>query len=725
MQAPHHQPSIRAERRRQWPRSGTVAVALVAAFVAQVTFAPPAPATEHTDGKVRCAPAEMTLDGDCVQQGPIEEPIAPSPDPSAVATPVVTATTTCELDANEIATHTLRVDAPEGSTTDPVDGATIDLMTKAPLRVTVHWAGDDFTVAIEPGACASLPTSPTSPTSAPQKSPRVVVAKAATSKDVTAPAAIVPTVGLGSAASFAVLAGSTITNTGPTTISGDIGLHPGTAVTGFGSVTQTGTLHVADAVASGAKSALATAYDDAAARPSSIIATELGGQTLLPGVYSSASGTFGVTGALILDGQNDPSAVWIFQTASTLITAVGSSVAFINGGSYCNVFWKVGSSATIQAATQFKGTIMALSSITLVTGARVDGRALARNGAVTMDTNVVTRAACGALPPPTPTPTPSLTPTPTPTPTPSVTPTVTPTPSVAPTVTPTVTPSANPTVTPSVTPTPSTVPTATATATTRPSATPSVTPTVLITSSPTPGPTPSDVTPSPPVTRSPRTGPPPLIGAPTTGAASGGSVGVPWLMSIATGPAEASPVQAPFRFAPLATGAVPLRAPPIVVPLSIRIPSLDVDAPLLGVGMTSERVMDAPMGSTDWRKGFWYRGGSVPGDPGTATIAGHVSGGAGSVFARLGEVRAGDAIVVHDARIGRNVRFIVSATRIYPVDEIGRAALTRIYGSGPVNGHRAQAAPDGGSHLTLITCAGDLTDSGYDHRLVVFAERSN
>jgi hypothetical protein len=210
-------------------------------------------------------------------------------------------------------------------------------------------------------------------------------------------------VGLGTATSFAVLAGQTITNTGSTTITGDVGLHPGTATPGWASVTQSGALHVNDAVAAQAKVDLVTAYNDAAGRtPVTTVATELGGQLLQAGVYTSASGTFGLTGGLTLDAAGDPSAVFIFQTASTLITASVSSVNLINGADACNVFWKVGSSATLGTGTLFKGSILALTSVTLTTAARIDGRALARNGAVTMDTNTITRGACAAAPTATP-----------------------------------------------------------------------------------------------------------------------------------------------------------------------------------------------------------------------------------------------------------------------------------------------------------------------------------
>ncbi|MEU4605549.1 ice-binding family protein [Kribbella sp. NPDC023972] len=197
---------------------------------------------------------------------------------------------------------------------------------------------------------------------------------------------------LGTAADFAVLAGSTITNTGPTTINGDLGLSPGTAVTGFPPGQVNGTVHVADAVALQAKNDLAAAYDDAAARPTTAtVGVELGGTTKTPGVYESPAGTFGITGTLTLDAQGDPNAVFIFKAASTLITASASSVTLVNGAQASNVFWKVGSSATLGTYSTLRGTIMALASITVTTGVTVDGRTLARTAAVTLDSDTITR----------------------------------------------------------------------------------------------------------------------------------------------------------------------------------------------------------------------------------------------------------------------------------------------------------------------------------------------
>ncbi len=217
-------------------------------------------------------------------------------------------------------------------------------------------------------------------------------------------------VGLGTAESFAVLAGSEITNTGPSVLSGDLGIAPGSAVTGFppGLVTG-GTAHVTDGVARQAKDDLTTAYDDAAGRSTTVdvTGTDLGGRTLVSGVYSHTSG-MQLTGTVTLDAQGDPDAVFVFQAGSTLVTASSSTVALVNGASPCNVYWQVGSSATLGTGTDFVGTIMALTSATLDTGADVEGRVLARNGAVTLDTNDITAPSCAAAPtptPPTPTPT--------------------------------------------------------------------------------------------------------------------------------------------------------------------------------------------------------------------------------------------------------------------------------------------------------------------------------
>ncbi len=202
-------------------------------------------------------------------------------------------------------------------------------------------------------------------------------------------------VNLRSASNFAVLAGSTITNTGASKITGDVGLYPGTSYTGSASVIMNGTVYLANTVASVAKTDLTTAYNDAAGRSNvTRISTELGGSILTPGVYDSADGKFQITGTLTLDAQGDPNAVFIFKTASTLITAVGSDINLINDATSCQVFWKVGSSATLGANSNFVGSILALTSITANNSANIEGQLLARNGAVTLENNTITKAIC-------------------------------------------------------------------------------------------------------------------------------------------------------------------------------------------------------------------------------------------------------------------------------------------------------------------------------------------
>ena len=214
---------------------------------------------------------------------------------------------------------------------------------------------------------------------------------------VPAASAAQPAVSMGTTSSFAVLAATTVTNTGPSVVSGNLGLSPGTSVTGFPPATVVnGTQHVTDAVAGKAQNDLVTAYNDAAGRiPATTDNTDLGGQNLVAGVYK-ASSSMQLTGTVTLNGQNNANAVFIFQAGSTLTTASSSRVVLVNGAQACNVFWQVGSSATLGTATAFVGSILALASDTLNTGATVNGRVLARTGAVTLDDNVITAATCAA-----------------------------------------------------------------------------------------------------------------------------------------------------------------------------------------------------------------------------------------------------------------------------------------------------------------------------------------
>ncbi|MBU3160310.1 DUF3494 domain-containing protein [Clostridium frigoris] len=191
---------------------------------------------------------------------------------------------------------------------------------------------------------------------------------------------------------FAILAGTTITNTGKTSIDGSVGLFPGTAFTGQESASVNGNKQLAKAAALNAKNDLITAYNDAdETKNVTRIPTELGGTTLTPGTYDSASGTFEITGNLVLDSQGDPNAVFIFKAASTLVTASNSSVTLIHSAQACQTFWKVGSSATLGTNSSIVGHIVALTSITANTGAKVRGQLVARNGAVTLDSNTITK----------------------------------------------------------------------------------------------------------------------------------------------------------------------------------------------------------------------------------------------------------------------------------------------------------------------------------------------
>ncbi len=197
---------------------------------------------------------------------------------------------------------------------------------------------------------------------------------------------------LGGAGPLVVLAGSTVTSTGATALSGDLGVSPGTAVTGFPPATLTGTIHAGDAAAATAMANLTTAYNDAAGRTVGpvTVAGNLGGLTLPPGLYKSTSSLAISSGDLTLDAQGDANAVFLFQIASTLTTSSGRAVILAGGAKAANVYWQVGSSATLGTSSVFKGTILANQSITLSTGASLNGRALARIGAVTLAGNVVT-----------------------------------------------------------------------------------------------------------------------------------------------------------------------------------------------------------------------------------------------------------------------------------------------------------------------------------------------
>lgn len=218
----------------------------------------------------------------------------------------------------------------------------------------------------------------------------LVVLAVATITTGVAHAADQASVNLGAAANFGVLAGTTVTSTGLTNVTGDLGVSPGNAVTGFPPGTVTGTEHINDTTAAQAQTDLTTAYNNLAGRTGATnVSGNIGGQTLTPGLYKSTSSLEISSGDLTLDAQGNASAIFIFQIASTLTTTTDRKVILTGSANAFNVFWQVGSSATIGTNSTFKGNILAYASITLTTGATLEGRALARTGAVTLDTTSV------------------------------------------------------------------------------------------------------------------------------------------------------------------------------------------------------------------------------------------------------------------------------------------------------------------------------------------------
>jgi hypothetical protein len=209
---------------------------------------------------------------------------------------------------------------------------------------------------------------------------------------------------LGAAGAFAVLGSSTVTNTGPSVVNGDLGVSPGAAVVGFPPGIVNGTIHAADAASLAAQNSIVTAYNALAGQPcdTDLTGQDLGGMTLIPGAYCFSTSAQ-LTGTLTLNGLGNPGAVWVFQIGSTLTTASNSQVLFLNSGRSCGTFWQVGSSATLGTTTGFAGNILALASVTLNTGATNSGAVFARNGAATLDSNVLSVVgSCGGVPPSTP-----------------------------------------------------------------------------------------------------------------------------------------------------------------------------------------------------------------------------------------------------------------------------------------------------------------------------------
>ncbi len=241
----------------------------------------------------------------------------------------------------------------------------------------------------------------------------VVVGAFVTIASPSAFAGSVSSVVLGTAGSYSVLAGSTVTNTGSSTLQGDLGLSPGSAVTGFPPGLVGGATNVDNANALQAQTDASAAYTQAAdMTPATPQPANLAGLTLSPGVYSVPAGTSNLTGTLTLDGEGNPSGVFIFQMPSTLITSSSSSIILTNDANPCNIFWQVTSSATLGTNSSFQGTVLALTSITANTSATINGRLLARNGAVTLDSNRISNPVClttTSTPPTTTTSTPPTT----------------------------------------------------------------------------------------------------------------------------------------------------------------------------------------------------------------------------------------------------------------------------------------------------------------------------
>jgi hypothetical protein len=206
------------------------------------------------------------------------------------------------------------------------------------------------------------------------------------------PAALVP-IALGHAAPFAILAGSTVTSTGTSKIAGNVGIFPGTAITGFPPGVIRGHLHAGDLTAKRAEMDLTTAYNNAMAqvRNPVAVAGNLGGRTLGPGLYKSTSSLAVSSGDLTLDARGNTNAVFLFQMASTFTMTTGRKVILTNGARARNIFWAVGSSATLGTNCSFYGNLLVYQSISMATGSVMTGRALARSGAVTMQANTIVR----------------------------------------------------------------------------------------------------------------------------------------------------------------------------------------------------------------------------------------------------------------------------------------------------------------------------------------------
>jgi uncharacterized membrane protein YgcG len=233
---------------------------------------------------------------------------------------------------------------------------------------------------------------------------------AAVSLASAARAAGPPDVLLGTSAQFAVLAADGVTNTGTTNVTGDVGSFATTTVTDNGAILPPGNVRRGpDTVVSDAKGDLLTAFNQAAGAQTStsLLGPDIGGQTLTGGTYNRA-GSLGFSGTLTLDGENDPSSVFLIQVGQDFTTATGASVLLTRGAQACHVYWQIGNDAVVQVGTAFKGNLLAGNDISALTGATFEGRLLTNDGAVTLDTNTITLPTCAPVVVPT-TPAPTLT----------------------------------------------------------------------------------------------------------------------------------------------------------------------------------------------------------------------------------------------------------------------------------------------------------------------------
>jgi len=207
------------------------------------------------------------------------------------------------------------------------------------------------------------------------------------------------------------------------------------------------------------------------------------------------------------------------------------------------------------------------------------------------------------------------------------------------------------------------------------------------------------------------------------------SIGQPTAQSTAQPTAQPTPTS--IVLGPLFDVGLDIKAAPVEVPLELEIPALKVNAPVLGVGLNSVNEMDAPkgpIGDPVWHTAFWYRGSGLPGESGTATIAGHVNDPLGreEIFARLHDLQPYDLIIIHYTRLNIDFTFTVDQVEVYSLKESSDpAVLEQIYGTGPVSGKAPQPSLDGLSHLTLITCAGNIVNGQFDHHVVVYATHTN